>query len=221
MNTFLKIEDEYTIPRRRMINRLREHYQIRDERVLSVMEEIPRHFFVPSALKSQAYADNALPISGNQTISQPYIVAKMTELLQLNPQSRVLEIGAGSGYQTIILSRLAKYIYSIERVSTLVEETRKKLEALKIQNVSLALGDGTLGWQDHAPFDAILAAAGSPHVPEPLLKQLKINGKLVLPVGDDRKSQRLIRITRTERGFESEDFGGCSFVPLIGEHGWN
>lgn len=217
----MKIEDEYTIPRRRMINRLREHYQIRDERVLSVMEEIPRHFFVPSALKSQAYADNALPISGNQTISQPYIVAKMTELLQLNPQSRVLEIGAGSGYQTIILSRLAKYIYSIERVSTLVEETRKKLEALKIQNVSLALGDGTLGWQDHAPFDAILAAAGSPHVPEPLLKQLKINGKLVLPVGDDRKSQRLIRITRTERGFESEDFGGCSFVPLIGEHGWN
>lgn len=216
----MKIEDEYAIPRRRMIDRLRDHYQIQDERVLTVMNEIPRHFFVPSALKSQAYADNALPIAGNQTISQPFIVARMTELLELTPQSRVLEIGAGSGYQTIILSKLARYVYAVERVEKLAVETHEKLKQLNVQNVTLLHGDGTLGWDKYAPFDAILAAAGSPKVPEPWLKQLKINGRLVLPVGDNQKSQQLIRVTRTERGFQSEDFGPCSFVPLIGEHGW-
>lgn len=203
-----------------MIDRLREHYRIQDEQVLGVMNDVPRHFFVPSALRSQSYADNALPISGNQTISQPFIVARMTELLELDRQSRVLEIGAGSGYQTVILSRLARYVYSIERVAQLAKETQEKLNQLKIQNVSLLHGDGTLGWDIYAPFDAILAAAGSPQVPEPWLKQLKMNGRLVLPIGDDQKSQRLIRITRTEKGFHSEDFGACAFVPLIGEHGW-
>ena len=216
----MKIEDEYAIPRRRMIDRLRDHYQIQDEKVLTVMNEIPRHFFVPSALKSQAYADNALPIAGNQTISQPFIVARMTELLELTPQSRVLEIGAGSGYQTIILSKLARYVYAVERVEKLAIETHEKLKQLNVQNVTLLHGDGTLGWDKYAPFDAILAAAGSPKVPEPWLKQLKMNGRLVLPVGDNQKSQQLIRVTRTERGFQSEDFGPCSFVPLIGEHGW-
>lgn len=216
----MKIKDEYAIPRQRMIDRLRDHYHIQDERVLEVMNEIPRHFFVPSALKSQAYADNALPIAGNQTISQPFIVARMTELLQLNGQSRVLEIGAGSGYQTVILARLARYVYAIERVEKLAVETHEKLKQLNVQNVTLLHGDGTLGWADHAPFDAILAAAGSPQIPEPWLKQLKMNGRLILPVGDNQKSQRLIRVTRTERGFQSEDFGACSFVPLIGEHGW-
>lgn len=216
----MKIKDEFTIPRQRMIDRLREHYHIKNERILEVMNDIPRHSFVPSALKSQAYADNALPISGNQTISQPFIVARMTELLEITPQSRVLEIGAGSGYQTVILARLARYIYSIERVAQLVKEAQEKLNGLKIQNVSLLHGDGTLGWDAYAPFDAILAAAGSPNVPEPWLKQLKIKGRLVLPVGDSQQSQRLIRITRTEKGFQSEDFGACAFVPLIGEHGW-
>jgi protein-L-isoaspartate(D-aspartate) O-methyltransferase len=216
----LKIEDEYAIPRRRMIDRLRDHYHIQDERVLTVMNEIPRHFFVPSALKSQSYADNALPIAGNQTISQPFIVARMTELLELTSQSRILEIGAGSGYQTIILSKLARYVYAVERVEKLAVETHEKLKQLNVQNVTLLHGDGTLGWDKYAPFDAILAAAGSPKVPEPWLKQLKMNGRLVLPVGDNQKSQQLIRVTRTERGFQSEDFGPCSFVPLIGEHGW-
>lgn len=216
----MKLKDEFSIPQRRMIERLREHYRIQDECVLKVMGEVPRHFFVPSALKAQAYADNALPISSNQTISQPFIVARMTELLELTPQSRVLEIGAGSGYQTVILSRIARYVYAIERVSQLAAEAEERLRQMKIQNVTLSHGDGTLGWDVYAPFDAILAAAGSPHIPEPWLNQLKLNGRLVLPIGDNQNSQRLIRVTQTEKGFQSEDFGACAFVPLIGEHGW-
>ena len=212
--------DEYEIPRERMIALLREHYKIRDENVLRVMREVPRHLFVPEALKSQAYKDNALPIAANQTISQPFIVARMTELLELNPQSKVLEIGAGSGYQTVILSELAKKIYAIERVAQLAAEAQNRLENLKIQNVTLRCADGTNGWEIHAPFDAILVAAGSPGIPKPLLNQLKIGGKLVLPIGQDQKTQKLIRVTRTTKDFQTEDFGACAFVPLIGEHGW-
>ena len=212
--------DEYQIQRERMVQRLREHYKIRDEKVLEVLNRIPRHLFVPEALKSQAYKDNALPIAANQTISQPFIVARMTELLELNPQSKVLEIGAGSGYQTIILSELAKKIYAIERVAQLAAEAQNRLENLKIQNVTLRCADGTNGWEIHAPFDAILVAAGSPGIPKPLLNQLKIGGKLVLPIGQDQKTQKLIRVTRTTKDFQTEDFGACAFVPLIGEHGW-
>ena len=203
-----------------MIERLREHYKIRDETVLEVMQNVPRHLFVPEALKSQAYKDNALPIASNQTISQPFIVARMTELLELNPQSKVLEIGAGSGYQTVILSELAKKVYAIERVAQLAAEAQNRLESLKIQNVTLRCADGTNGWEAHAPFDAILVAAGSPGIPKPLLNQLKIGGKLVLPIGQDQKTQKLIRVTRTTKDFQTEDFGACAFVPLIGEHGW-
>jgi protein-L-isoaspartate(D-aspartate) O-methyltransferase len=213
--------DEYQIPRERMIALLREHYRIRDEKVLQAMSEVPRHLFVPEALKSQAYKDNALPIASKQTISQPFIVARMTELLELNPQSKVLEIGAGSGYQTAILSKLASVIYSIERVPVLVKEAQEKFQRFNIKNVTLTCSDGTLGWQTYAPFDAILVAAGSPTIPQPLLNQLKIGGKLVLPVGEDQKTQKLIRVTRTERDFVTEDFGACAFVPLIGKHGWS
>jgi protein-L-isoaspartate(D-aspartate) O-methyltransferase len=212
--------DEYEIPRQRMIQRLRDHYQIRDERVLGVMRRVPRHFFVPEALKVQAYADNALPIAGKQTISQPFIVARMTELLELTEQARVLEIGAGSGYQTVILAQLARSVYAIERVPQLASEALARLQQLKIHNVSLKCSDGTLGWDAYAPFDSILVAAGSPEIPEPLLRQLKIGGRLVLPVGQDRQTQRLTRVTRVETGFQTEDFGACAFVPLIGEHGW-
>jgi protein-L-isoaspartate(D-aspartate) O-methyltransferase len=212
--------DEYEIPRQRMIQRLRDHYQIRDERVLGVMRRVPRHFFVPEALKVQAYADNALPIAGKQTISQPFIVARMTELLELTEQARILEIGAGSGYQTVILAHLARSVYAIERVPQLASEALARLQQLKIQNVSLRCSDGTLGWDAYAPFDSILVAAGSPEIPEPLLRQLKIGGRLVLPVGQDRQTQRLTRVTRAETGFQTEDFGACAFVPLIGEHGW-
>lgn len=212
--------NEYEIPRERMVKRLREHYQIKDETVLNVMCVIPRHLFLPTALKAQAYSDNALPIAGNQTISQPYIVARMTELLELTPNARVLEIGAGSGYQTAILSQLARAIFAVERVPQLATEAQNRLQKLGIHNVTLRCGDGTLGWEVYAPFDGILVAAGGPTMPEPLLSQLKIGGKLVIPIGQDQKSQRLIRVTRTEKGFHTEDFGGCAFVPLIGEHGW-
>ena len=216
----MKYRNEYEIPQARMIENLRGHYKIRDERVLEAMREIPRHFFVPDALKSQAYKDNALPIAANQTISQPFIVARMTELLELTPHSKILEIGAGSGYQTAILSRLARMIYAIERVPQLAAQANERLEELGVKNVNLKCADGTNGWQNHAPYDGILVAAGSPTMPEPLLNQLKIGGRLVIPIGQEQKSQNLIRVTRTPNGFQTEDFGKCAFVPLIGEHGW-
>ncbi len=212
--------DEYQISRNGMIKNLRERYKIRDERVLEAMSAIPRHFFVPDALKSQAYKDNALPISNNQTISQPFIVARMSELLELAPDAKVLEIGAGSGYQTAILARLSRMIYAIERVPNLTAQAQERLNKLNIQNVTLRCADGTNGWETHAPFDCILVAAGSPSMPEPLLNQLKVGGKLVIPIGQDHKSQKLIRVTRTTNSFQTEDFGACAFVPLIGEHGW-
>lgn len=212
--------DEYKISRDKMIKLLREHYKIADERVLDAMRDVPRHIFVPSALKIQAYKDNALPIAANQTISQPFIVARMSELLELTPHSRVLEIGAGSGYQTSVLARLAGEIFAIERIPQLANEAQERLQALQIHNVMLRCADGTNGWDVYAPYDAILVAAGSPDVPEPLLRQLKIGGRLVIPIGQDQKTQHLTRITRTEKNFLTEDFGACAFVPLIGEHGW-
>lgn len=212
--------DGFELQREQMIARLREHYHIRDEKVLGAMGAVPRHFFVPGGLQAKAYGDHALPISGSQTISQPYIVAKMTELLELKPTDKVLEIGAGSGYQTAILSRLARAIYAIERVPELSREAEDRLRQLGVTNVSIRTGDGTLGWELYSPYDAILIAAGGPDVPEPLLKQLKTGGKLVIPIGKDAQSQRLVRYTRTEKDFKAEDFGACSFVPLIGAHGW-
>ncbi len=212
--------DEYKIAREKMVARLRDHYMIRDQRVLDVMEEIPRHLFVPEALKFQAYRDNALPISSNQTISQPYIVAKMTELLELKPTSKVLEIGAGSGYQTIVLAKLARMVYAIERIPALAESAKEMLKRFSIRNVSLQCKDGTNGWELYSPYDAILVAAGSPSFPKPLLEQLNIGGRLVIPIGEDAKTQILYRIVREQNGYRNEEHGQCSFVPLIGEHGW-
>ena len=212
--------DQYQIPREKMVKQLREHFKIKDERVLDVMNAVPRHLFLSDALKFQAYKNNALPIAGNQTISQPYIVAKMTELLELVPTSKVLELGAGSGYQTVILSKLAGKIFSIERVSNLADEAKQKLKEFGVKNVTLQCADGTNGWEIYSPFDGILVAAGSPAIPEPLLNQLKTGGKMVIPIGDNERSQNLIRITKTPNGFKEENFGECSFVPLIGAHGW-
>jgi len=212
--------DEFQIPRMRMVERLRNHYKIADEKVLDVMNRVPRHHFVPEALKSQAYKDNALPIAGGQTISQPFIVARMTELLVLTGRERVLEIGAGSGYQSAVLASLARKIFAVERIPNLAKEALDKLRRLGFQNVSVRNADGTNGWEVYAPFDAILVAAGGPSVPEPLLKQLKVGGKLVIPIGEDQKTQTLVRVIRTENGYESADFAPCAFVPLIGEHGW-
>ena len=212
--------DEYQIPRENMVKHLREHHKIQDERVLEVMLQIPRHEFVPEAIKFQAYRDNALPIAANQTISQPYIVARMTELLELKPTDKILEIGAGSGYQTVVLAMLAEKIYSIERIEQLAVNAQEMLNRFDIQNVFLKCDDGTNGWEAHSPYDGILAAAGSPSIPKPLLDQLKVGGKLVIPIGEDTNSQTLFRITKTDDGFQTEDFGKCSFVPLIGDHGW-
>lgn len=204
-----------------MVERLRDHYKIADRRVLDVMNTVPRHHFVPSALRSQAYKDNALPIAAGQTISQPFIVARMTELLELTGKERVLEIGAGSGYQSAILASLARKVYAVERIQSLASEALAKLRSLGINNVSIRNADGTNGWQVYAPFDAILVAAGGPEVPKPLLDQLELGGRLVVPVGNDQKTQTLVRITRTADGFKSEEHGPCTFVPLIGSHGWS
>lgn len=212
--------DEFGILRKKMVDRLRDHYKIQDERVLEVMNRVPRHLFVPTAIKHQAYKDNALPIEGQQTISQPFIVAKMTELLELKPDAKVLEIGAGSGYQTAVLSQIARRVYAIERVPQLCEEAQNRLTRLGVANVTLKCADGTVGWEVYAPFDGILVAAGSPDIPTPLVYQLKVGGHLVIPIGEDQRSQRLVRVTRTEREFITDDYGACAFVPLIGEHGW-
>ena len=204
-----------------MVARLRDHYGIRDQKVLEALNAVPRHAFVPEALQGRAYGDHALPISANQTISQPYIVARMTELLELDGNSRVLEIGAGSGYQTAVLSKIAAQLYSIERIADLAREAQARIRQLEIYNATVKCFDGTLGWAAHAPYDAILVAAGGPAIPEPLINQLKIGGRLVVPVGDTREAQRLIRVIKTEKGRKEEDHGGCAFVPLIGQHGWS
>jgi protein-L-isoaspartate(D-aspartate) O-methyltransferase len=203
-----------------MCERLRDHYQIRDTRVLEAMRSVPRHAFVPEALQGRAYGDHALPISGSQTISQPYIVARMTELLEINSESRVLEIGAGSGYQTAILAKVAGQVYSIERIASLAREAQSRIRQLNIYNATVKCFDGTLGWAANAPYDAILVAAGGPTIPEPLVAQLKIGGRLVLPVGPTREAQRLVRVIKAEVGHKQEDHGACAFVPLIGQHGW-
>ena len=204
-----------------MIERLRGHYGIRDVRVLDAMRGVPRHLFVPEALQGRAYGDHALPIAANQTISQPFIVARMSELLELNDRSRVLEIGAGSGYQTAVLARLAAQVYAIERIPELARVAQARIRQLGIYNATVKCFDGTLGWSAHAPYDGILVAAGGPTVPEPLLAQLKMDGRLVIPIGDTRESQRLIRVIRTEKGYAEEDHGACAFVPLIGHYGWS
>lgn len=203
-----------------MVARLRDHYGISDPKVLEAMRTVPRHLFVPEALQGRAYGDHALPISGNQTISQPFIVARMTELLELDSNSRVLEIGAGSGYQTAVLAMIAAQVYSIERIADLAREAQARIRQLEIYKATIKCFDGTLGWAAHAPYDAILVAAGGPNVPEPLITQLKVGGRLVVPVGESRESQRLVRVFKTDSGRREEDHGGCAFVPLIGQHGW-
>src|SRR3954471_12818890 len=175
--------DDYRIPRERMVDRLRAHYGIRDARVLEAMRAVPRHLFVPEALQGRAYGDHALPIAANQTISQPYIVARMTELLELDGKGRVLEIGAGSGYQTAVLASLGAQVYAIERIAELAREAQARIRQLGIYNATVKCFDGTLGWSAHAPYDAVLVAAGGPEVPEPLLAQLKVGGRLVIPTG--------------------------------------
>jgi len=204
-----------------MVERLREYYRICDPKVLEAMTWVPRHFFVPEALRGRAYGDHALPIDFNQTISQPFIVARMTELLELEKKSRVLEIGAGSGYQTAVLACLAAQVFAIERIGELAREAHARLRELGIYNASVKAFDGTLGWNAYAPYDGILVAAGGPRVPEPLITQLRTGGHLVIPIGETKESQQLVRAIKTESGHKIEEHGPCQFVPLIGQHGWS
>ncbi len=204
-----------------MIERLRAHYGICDPNVLEAMRRVPRHFFVTEALRGRSYDDNALPIDFNQTISQPFIVARMTELLELDKKGRVLEIGAGSGYQTAVLAQLASQVYSIERIGELARQAQSRISELGIYNATVKAFDGTLGWNAYGPYDGILVAAGGPRIPDPLIAQLKTGGRLVIPIGETRESQKLVRVIKTESGQTVEEHGPCQFVPLIGQHGWS
>ncbi len=192
---------------------------IKDKNVLRVMGKIQRHLFIEEALVGEAYSDHPLPIGHKQTISQPYIVALMTEALELTGQERVLEIGTGSGYQTAILAELAEKVYTIERIRPLMEKARRLLAELGYTNVIMKAFDGTLGWREYEPFDAIMVTAGAPELPKPLLAQLADGGRMIVPIGD-RFSQNLVRVRREKDGFKEEDFGGCRFVDLIGVYGW-
>jgi protein-L-isoaspartate(D-aspartate) O-methyltransferase len=211
--------NDYERARMRMVDEQIAGRGIRDPRVISAMGRVPRHLFVEEALRDRAYGDHALPIGERQTISQPYMVAFMTESLELRGSERVLEIGTGSGYQTAVLAELAARVYSIERIEALATRARRLLDSLSYRNVTIKVYDGTYGWKSESPFDAILVTAGSPEVPIPLTEQLKDGGRMLIPVGD-RTTQVLKKVTRTAGRIEVASLTGCVFVPLIGGHGW-
>ncbi len=210
---------DFAVARRRMVQSQLIARGIKDKRVLEAMSKVPRHLFVEEGLWHQAYGDYPLPIGEGQTISQPYIVALMTEALELHGNERVLEVGTGSGYQTAILAELVTEVFSIERISSLATRARRILDQLGYANVVIRIGDGTKGWEEEAPFEGIIVTAGAPHIPAPLLRQLSYGGKLVIPVGDEY-SQTLYKVVRTEQGYEEHDLGGVRFVKLIGAQGW-
>ncbi len=212
--------DRQAWARERMVERDIRPRGVKDERVLEAMLKVPRHLFVGEGQRMSAYEDHPLPIGEGQTISQPFIVALMTEALQLTGSETVLEIGTGSGYQTAILAELAARVYTVERVPSLTGRARKVLDSLGYKNILVKLSDGTLGWSEYAPYSRILVTAGAPSVPEPLLEQLAPGGKLVIPVGSN-SLQELMRVTKREDGsIRKENLGGCVFVRLVGKHGW-
>jgi len=194
-------------------------YEIKDERVLRAFATVPRELFVPENIRHLAYDDRPLSIGYGQTISQPYIVAVMTNALELTGVEDVLEIGTGSGYQTAILSQLAKTVYSVERITELAEAARHLLNQLGCRNVTIKIAGDELGWPEHAPYDAIMVTAGAPSLPEALVKQLRVGGKMVIPVGT-RWEQELLKVIRGQHGNEVINLGGCRFVPLLGKDAW-
>ena len=211
--------DAYAYRRAQMLDSLKQG-GINDTRVMEAMAEIPRHYFVPEAFRHQAYDDDvSIHIGEGQTISQPRIVALMTASARIDPQDRVLEVGTGSGYQAAVLSKLARFVFTVERVASLARQAKSVLDQLGVDNVSIKVMDGTLGWRAQAPFDAILVTAGAPEVPEPLVEQLADGGRLVVPVGPRETQVLKIVERRGERTFAHELKGAC-FVPLIGRHGW-
>jgi protein-L-isoaspartate(D-aspartate) O-methyltransferase len=207
--------------REQMVARQIEGRGLTDPAILAAMREVPREAFVSEKHRQFAYDDGPLPIPEGQTISQPYVVALMIQMLHLKPEDRVLEIGTGSGYAAAILSRIASEVHTVERMEALVEYARQNLAAVGYENVFVHQGDGTLGWPEHAPYDAIIVAAGGPDIPPALKDQLAVGGRLVMPVGSEQRAQRLVRLTRLEEDeFERENLSHVRFVPLIGEQGW-
>ncbi len=212
--------DAFKYRRRQMVREQIQSRGVSDPRVLKAMDEVPRHLFVREHLGAQAYEDFALPIECGQTISQPYIVARMSEMIEVESHHSVLEIGTGSGYQTLILARLAGRVYSLERVGELARRAIERLRPYQLDNVKIQIFDGTVGWSDVGPFDRILVTAAAPKVPKPLLDQLKVGGKLLIPEGS-RANQQLVLYEKTADGLNKLAGEAVSFVPLIGRHGWN
>ena len=210
---------DFRIAREKMVKDQLVARGIKDERVLQVMGKVPRHLFIEEALAGEAYNDHPVPIGEKQTISQPYIVALMTEALELKKDENTLEIGTGSGYQTAILAELSSRVYTIERIEFPLMNARKILAKLGYTNILFKIFDGTTGWRKYAPFDTIMVTAGAPDLPKPLIDQLADNGRMVIPIGD-RYSQELIKIIRKGKSLKQKNLGGCRFVNLIGIHGW-
>ena len=210
---------KYEHKRHEMVRQQIEARGIRDSNVLAALRKVPRHLFVGEALRDQAYGDFPLPIGEQQTISQPFIVAEMTQALELGKDDRVLEIGTGSGYQAAILAQIAYRVYTVERIRALYLQARKLLDNLQYHNIVMRCADGTKGWKDESPYNAIMVTAGAPTIPEVLIEQLAEGGRLVVPVGDQH-SQDLIKITKDQGEIHQTNLGGCRFVKLVGEHGW-
>ena len=210
---------KYERQREDMVNHQLKPRGIIDPHVLEALRTVPRHLFVSEALRDQAYGDYPLPIGEQQTISQPYIVAEMTQALELGKDDRVLEIGTGSGYQAAILAEIVYRVYTIERIRALYIQARKLIDRLNYHNIIMRCSDGTTGWQDESPFDAIMVTAGAPEVPEKLVDQLAAGGRMIVPVGNQH-SQDLIKITKDKDGIHRSNLGGCRFVKLIGAQGW-
>ncbi len=212
------VDAEFRGARQRLVDTLREK-GIRDLAVLRAVEMTPRHAFVPTGIRHRAYEDAPLPIGNGQTISQPWVHARYLELLHLTGRERVLEIGTGSGYQTVLLAHLVAQVFSIERIPALMHQARENIQRSGVNNVSLLLGDGSIGWREYAPYDAILVSAGAPSIPQPLLDQLAEGGRLLIPIGD-RDEQKLVVAERKNGQIELHDIAPVRFVPLVGHHGW-
>jgi protein-L-isoaspartate(D-aspartate) O-methyltransferase len=209
----------YEKERGRMVDEQLVSRGVKDERVLTAMRSVPRHEFLPEGIRAMAYQDSALPLGEGQTMSQPYMVARMTELLGLQGTERVLEIGTGSGYQAAVLAELCGKVYTVERIKMLADRARSSLDRLGYKSVAIKVYDGTYGWKEMSPFDAIMVTAGAPDIPAPLLEQLKEGGRMVIPVGE-RYGQELVTVVKTAEGLVTERSTPCVFVPLIGTHGW-
>lgn len=208
---------DFAAARAKLIEHLRR--EIKDERVLKAMERIPREMFIPQSSQQAAYEDRPLPIGLGQTISQPFIVALMTEALELKGQEKVLEVGTGSGYQAAIMAELAKLVITVERLDTLARQAEEVLRKLDYNNVEVHVAGPSIGWPEEAPYDAIIVTAGAPAVCPELLEQLAVEGRMVIPVGS-RFEQQLLKVVKRQTGYQYEDLGGCRFVPLIGQGAW-